>query len=691
MEPVYYYVIFLAALPVFAASRTLLSCVSHRIIPRITFYFTKNFRYRLLFSWFTLTPLQTLVLLLYFGMNVVALTLGISFQNLRALEQRAAKLALINFIPLFLGGVAFTALNFLNISLHSYQFMHRWVGRTATVEGILHAVVTLTLQPIPGQVPTSGYIAALLLFLLLISAVRVFWRRRQQFYRLLHYGLAAGMLGVTTWHILLLTSTDAKVLVLVSLVLLVLGTLIHTTVPLHGIRAVVTDVWIDDMVIGLEVSIKKPLQVPPGGYFYLFPSGRFSRHQLHRGYAAQALWRDVSDRRTVSGSQKAGAFTFILLKSTHASFLRLSPGDSIMLQGPYGSELKLDSYENIILTAKGMGILGVMQIAFCIALRKRHDDDIRRELREHATRETKFRLDLKTTRDLEHTILAGGWKYVPLKEDELTKQEKELGDMERSLIKKEKEISESQHQDEKGERVRFVLKQEVCRLERSRFMIIREILSIKKSLLKAREGARRNRQTQNRLFEKEKELVVLSNDWLRSLKSYLAAEKSYLTGKPLFCDSTRKVDIFWITDSNSQSGWISRNIEALQALDPNNILLIFICLNPDRVEGSLPFKQSDYFQSIYPSSRTPDMWKTMISTIHDEYKLPGKIAVVGCGNKAFIQELRKAVLEDTSRAIRFIASDFVTSCESKGTENVESPLSPASSFDKTIDSLRISV
>lgn len=63
---------------------------------------------------------------------------------------------------------------------------------------------------------------------------------------------------------------------------------------------------------------------------------------------------------------------------------------------------------------------------------------------------------------------------------------------------------------------------------------------------------------------------------------------------------------------------------------------------------------------------------------------------VGCGDKAFIQELRKAILEDT-RAICFIASDFVTSYKSKDTEKVESLLSPASSFDKTIDSLRISV
>ncbi|KAK2609306.1 hypothetical protein QQS21_002087 [Conoideocrella luteorostrata] len=51
----------------------------------------------------------------------------------------------------------------------------------------------------------------------------------------------------------------------------------------------------------------------------------------------------------------------------------------VRLDGPYGKDHRLQNFETVLLTAKGMGIVGVLPFALHLAKRRRRDDDVRRK------------------------------------------------------------------------------------------------------------------------------------------------------------------------------------------------------------------------------------------------------------------------------------------------------------------------
>ncbi|KAF5973969.1 hypothetical protein FCOIX_8547 [Fusarium coicis] len=53
------------------------------------------------------------------------------------------------------------------------------------------------------------------------------------------------------------------------------------------------------------------------------------------------------------------------------------PDSRLRLDGPYGKDLKLHTFETVVLTAKGLGISGVLPFALHLAARKRHDNGLR--------------------------------------------------------------------------------------------------------------------------------------------------------------------------------------------------------------------------------------------------------------------------------------------------------------------------
>lgn len=69
-------------------------------------------------------------------------------------------MAIINMVPLFLGGRTNPVADALGISIQSYYFAHNWIGRVAIVEALIHSVIVLTLRPRPGPIATSGIIVS---------------------------------------------------------------------------------------------------------------------------------------------------------------------------------------------------------------------------------------------------------------------------------------------------------------------------------------------------------------------------------------------------------------------------------------------------------------------------------------------------------------------------------------------------
>lgn len=120
-------------------------------------FFLRHLRYRSLFTdrqWLDVTRLQFLMLIIYLTGNGLALFWSPFI--LRDLEQRAAILGLVNFCLIFYNGSTNIFADWLGISFTSHAAAHRWIGRTAALEAILHGAIVLKLRPRPGDIVVSG-------------------------------------------------------------------------------------------------------------------------------------------------------------------------------------------------------------------------------------------------------------------------------------------------------------------------------------------------------------------------------------------------------------------------------------------------------------------------------------------------------------------------------------------------------
>ncbi|KAM7192217.1 hypothetical protein V8F33_008491 [Rhypophila sp. PSN 637] len=522
MEPTQYYAIFLSSAFLLLGLRAFLLFLRNSMLACLKDLFTRKLRYPLLVRLVEITRLQTLVLVLYLGLNSLALALGLSATDIRGFEKRAATLAIINIIPMYLGGLANPLADLVGIPLSLHHLLHVWIGRVVIIEGLIHAILAIILRPLPGLISISGYlVCARELSRPWSRIIRVISPR-------IHLALAVSAIVLILWHVFLLTSTQARVLVSIAGGLWVLAVMYRWgMIYFYATRATVSEIWWDGSVISFDVHTERSVHMRPGGYFYLFLPGSIFRYHFFSSFPVVALWQNPENFQSMQAVGKAKDISFIISRSKHTRRLeQLDRGQKVLLHGPYGRDLQLESSENLIFTAKGIGILGVLQFAFSIAMRKYYDDRIRR--------------DLKSIRE-------------------------------------------------------------------------ERILHIRKAILVA---------------------------------------------KPLFCDSVRQVDIFWILDDNSQAFWIAKQINALQELDPEKVLLVFWCMHPTPQSGTAPFRESTHFRCYSPRPGMPSYDKLVIKKIQEESRSPGKITVIGCGESAFIENIRSGIVGTTNRAIRFVESEF---------------------------------
>lgn len=112
--------------------RYFLSYVYYQQIPRC-------FRGSKDVAWF-----DVLLLLTFLAVNALFLSLGV--RDIDAFIQRSGLLCSINLLPLFLGGHMNILANYCGIGMQVYARLHRWLGRVAVLEGLLHAVVSISTQ-----------------------------------------------------------------------------------------------------------------------------------------------------------------------------------------------------------------------------------------------------------------------------------------------------------------------------------------------------------------------------------------------------------------------------------------------------------------------------------------------------------------------------------------------------------------
>ncbi|KAF4496656.1 hypothetical protein FAGAP_7198, partial [Fusarium agapanthi] len=104
-------------------------------------------------------------------------------------------------------------------------------------------------------------------------------------------------------------------------------------------------------------------------------------------------------------------------------------------------------------------------------------------------------------------------------------------------------------------------------------------------------------------------------------RAEVAKQRVALSRKPLFRDATKKVDLFWSLESNSQMDLVADQLKSLQQLDPDNSFLVVWCGYPYPRTGEPPFQPiSTFWMCLEPSPQRKAFDDLIISKIGEERK-----------------------------------------------------------------------
>ncbi|SCO07034.1 uncharacterized protein FFB20_12755 [Fusarium fujikuroi] len=184
-------------------------------------------------------------------------------------------------------------------------------------------------------------------------------------------------------------------------------------------------------------------------------------------------------------------------------------------------------------------------------------------------------------------------------------------------------------------------------------------------------GLAERRQHDNRIRAELQRLTQESQDLLSKERSAdideraaivlertkLVKKRVELSRKPLFRDATKKIELFWSLESNSQMDLVADQLKSLQQLDPDNSFLVVWCGYPYPRTGKPPFQPiSTFWMCLEPSPQRKAFDDLIVSKIGEERKkLQGRMMVSTCGNGDFTSRVR----EGTIRSIEDMSITFV--------------------------------
>lgn len=219
---------------------------------------------------------------------------------------------------------------------------------------------------------TAGALVGVLIFSLCVIRA---WLGR--WFLLSHRLIALSAIATLFWHVTHASSFQNQLLVGLSCGVWLCSTLYRLfrllVIPLNG---KVTGIQSLDHATRIDLKLSKSVYIPPGSYFNLFFPGRAG--WIH-SYPVVAFWHTPEKENP---SRNVSNISFLLRpRGSHAkALINLDLEDKIRLDGPFGQDLKLNDYENLVLPVKGLGIAGVLPIALDIAERRYYDDNIRGQL-----------------------------------------------------------------------------------------------------------------------------------------------------------------------------------------------------------------------------------------------------------------------------------------------------------------------
>ncbi|RSL89657.1 hypothetical protein CEP52_014849 [Fusarium oligoseptatum] len=273
--------------------------------------------------------------------------------------RRAALAAVLNLIPVILGGRTCHIADFLGLSLQFYYLVHHWLARLALLQTLVHAGIYIRQQE-RWTVQSGMGLAAMLLFMLITCSSIFYIRKRHEvMFVWCHKALAYLSLSFLLAH-----------LWLVPLDRHIAGIEPDTEQMAGGIN-LKASTKIDTGAYRVKFRLPTDIRIYPGAYFYIFYNQKsFWRRQL--GVPMMVYTWSMPDQTYWSdGKSLVSELTFLV--EDRPSLAPLFLGTSITIDGPYGRDLRLDEYDHVFLLAEGIGISAVIPFAFALASRRQHD------------------------------------------------------------------------------------------------------------------------------------------------------------------------------------------------------------------------------------------------------------------------------------------------------------------------------
>ena len=344
--------------------------------------------------WDSMTRLEASLLLLIILANIALIFAPFSSPDWRQIERTSASLSVFNAIPLWIGGRKGRIIRALNVHESAQGNFHHWVGRLPSIASCNNR----TFPQAQGRAARHFWVSCefmdslrfqlantliqcfgsnLLLVVVSICLARTFMKSA---FIPLHVVLANSSAGALLWHTKDLRNKAPFIVTTVTISLWFVFTVYRWFKrywrPLIGrVRSKLED----RDATKIELALTLPTRVPPGSYFRIFFPANHGYNLI--GRPAVALWHppDAQDP-----SQQLSVITFLLSRHTFNALdiYRISEGDKVRLEGPFGQDNHLGSYETVMLAAKGIGISGVLAQALDLAERRQHDDRIKSELGE---------------------------------------------------------------------------------------------------------------------------------------------------------------------------------------------------------------------------------------------------------------------------------------------------------------------
>ncbi|KAI5460071.1 ferric reductase like transmembrane component-domain-containing protein [Mariannaea sp. PMI_226] len=338
------------------------------------------------------TRFQMLFLTAYFAVNVIFCVIEIPFAETvdiaaAQIRNRAGVLSTLNMIPLIiLAGRNNPLIPLLGISFDTYILLHRWFGRIAILEALVHTLAhfakshwTMASLEAVMKVPLLGWgLVATCAFVAI--GIQAYSPIRHAFYetfKVLHISLVIlAIYGLWIHFDLIAQGGDGKYLTWLKVVIALWGfdrvaRVVRTLFShLGGSRSRTVVEALPGNAIRLTTTLARPWSTRPGQHAYLYmPS-----ISLWQSHPFSIAWVDgvedpknerlASTRQDLMGPEQMRVSYVIRARTGFTENLYkkalAAPGGRLETtcysEGPYGGTHSLDSFGSVVLFAGGVGI-----------------------------------------------------------------------------------------------------------------------------------------------------------------------------------------------------------------------------------------------------------------------------------------------------------------------------------------------